>query len=170
MSLQENADFTVTATGTITGPPPPCGPLTFTVGPDDGVALGNLYGLNGTFTDAQGGTGQISIGLFLVTPFIVSGSQLAQYGYISSGSEPGIPLQVWSFDYSATPSCAADPNIGQGVAYVRNRMRQPVPIRPRGGPIFEHQHHDFDRKSFWEKYEDARAAYHRGSAFGGNHD
>jgi hypothetical protein len=153
MSLQENSNFTVTATGTVQGPPTPCGPLTFTL--DSGIALGNLYGLNGTFTDAQGNQGQMSIGLFLVTPFIVSGQRLAQYGYTTSGSESGIPVQVWSFDYTATSACAADPAIGQGVAYSRHRELRPRP-RPRG--------RDFDLKDFWQKYQNARATKDRGNA------
>jgi hypothetical protein len=155
MTLQENDDFTVSATGKVTGPAP-CFPLTFTVGADDGIALGNLYALNASFLDSQNNQGSMSIGLFLVSPFSVSGVQLAQYGYTTSGNESGIPVQVWDYDTTATPLCAADPAIGQGVVIPRSRRpRQPVPIR-HGGPI----QHEFDRekflKEFWQKYENAR--------------
>ena len=113
MNLQENADFSASGSGTLTGPS--CGPLTFTT--TDGQAIGNLYAFDANYTNPAGGTGTLSIGLSLVTPFVVSQQALQQAGYNATAA--GLPLQVWSVDWSASSdgSCAADPiTIGFGVA------------------------------------------------------
>lgn len=146
MSLQENADYSVTATGTVTGPPAPCGPLTFNL--DSGQTIGPIYGLNGTFTDAQGGQGQMSIGLFEVTSYIVTQQNLINAGYQASGD--GIPIQAWSYDTTATPACAADPSIAQGVAYISHKTPHPHP-QPR------RKNARFDWRKFKNDFQRARA-------------
>ena len=146
VNLQENADFSVSATGTITGPV--CGPLSFSS--VDGLALGNLYGIDFNYTTPTGATGTGSLGLSIVAPFTVSQSELQSAGYIATG--PGIPLQIWTYDISASSdgACPADPGVGLGVAYPRHEKH------PR-----RREHEKRDRKFDWEKfrnrYEHARA-------------
>jgi hypothetical protein len=156
MVLDENPDFSVSATGTVIGPPAPCGPLTFNL--NSGETIGSLYGLNGTFTDGGGNQGQMSLGLLEVTPFVVSQTDLNNAGYSANG--PGIPIQVWSYDTTATPLCAADPVIGYGVAY------------PKHSEANSHkQKNKSDKKVDWKKFRDrwehARVAEDRDSASGG---
>jgi hypothetical protein len=105
--------FLVGGSGSITGPS--CGPLNFTI--TAGEAIGNMYAMDGTYTNSAGGTGTMSLGLSMVTPFVVSRDALNQQGYIASAD--GVPLQVWSIDFSASSDgCTpADPAIGSGVAY-----------------------------------------------------
>lgn len=126
-NLTENTDFSITGSGTLSGPS--CGPLNFTI--TTGETVGNLYGLDATYTNAAGGAGTLSLGLSLITPFVVSLSQLQQAGYTASG--PGYALQVWSIDWSASSdgSCAADPiTIGFGVASPQ-KARKHEPHEPK---------------------------------------
>jgi hypothetical protein len=156
MNLVENdVDFSITASGTLTGPS--CGPLTFAS--TDGQAIGNLYAFDANYTNPAGGHGTLSIGLSLITPYVVSQTQLQNAGYIATG--PGLALQVWSIDWSASSdgSCAADPIVlGFGVAYPRHGKAE---------PRRKDKDKKFDWKKFRDRWEHARVAEDRDSAFGG---
>jgi hypothetical protein len=144
ISLTENTDFSVSATGTVTGPS--CGPLAFTS--VDGQAIGNLYGIDFDYTTPTGATGTGSIGLSLITPFVVSQSALQAAGYQASG--PGYALQVWSYDISASSDglCASDPATGFGVAYPKHE-KYPRHHRKEGTK-------KFDWEKLRKKYQQAR--------------
>ena len=110
-NLTEDSSFNVTGSGTLTGT---C-PVSFTI--TEGLAVGNLYGLNGTARDSQGSTiPNFSLGLALITPF-----QTAPGQYF---------IQVWSIDWGAGGQCSADPitEIGEGFAYV-HKTHTPFPPR-----------------------------------------
>ena len=137
--LGDAFQFLVGGSGTLTGPS--CGPLTFTI--IDGEAIGNIYAMDADYSNSSGGTGTLSIGLSLVTPFLVDQQSLRNAGYIASG--PSYPLQVFSVDWTASSdgSCTADPiQIGQGVA---------VPDKKHFGPSPTHGNKKAP-KDFWDSF------------------